>query len=88
MDFFFFVGPTYQEVLRQYHNIIGKPKRLPIWSHGFVSKSSSYITRQNLEDALQAYKDNKFAIESIAMPQEAMRDQYNSWEFIFDLKKT
>jgi alpha-glucosidase (family GH31 glycosyl hydrolase) len=52
MDFFVFYGPSFDQVVRQYQDLVGRPKMLPLWAHGFFSKSN-------------AYKDSRLALEAI-----------------------
>ncbi|KAK9880761.1 hypothetical protein WA026_013083 [Henosepilachna vigintioctopunctata] len=35
LDFYFFLGPTPADVIKQYQNVIGKPKMPPYWGLGF-----------------------------------------------------
>lgn len=39
IDLRFFVGPLYQDVLKQYHSLIGVPGLMPFWAHGFHLQS-------------------------------------------------
>lgn len=52
LEFFIFYGPTFDQVVRQYQDVVGRPKVLPLWAHGFFSMSP-------------AYKDSKLALEAI-----------------------
>jgi lysosomal alpha-glucosidase len=58
LDFHYFVGPTPQEVMDQYTNIIGKPAIPPYWSLGFHLCRFNYgtlnHTRKILENNIKA----------------------------------
>lgn len=41
-DFYIFYGPTFMEVIKQYQEVIGRPKAMPLWAHGLMSKSYAY----------------------------------------------
>ena len=38
-ELFIFYGPTYMDVIRQYQEVIGHPKMMPLWGHGLMTKS-------------------------------------------------
>lgn len=76
IDLMFFVGPTYQEVLQQYHKVIGKAPLLPICANGFHSRSSSYNTDDLINAAIKSYTDNKYPLESIALPLSSLNNMF------------
>jgi alpha-glucosidase len=55
VDVFVFMGPTYQDVVRQYHKVIGHASLLPLWSNGFAAKSSAYVDAASAKVAVDAY---------------------------------
>ena len=52
LDFFLFYGPSYLDVIKQYQEVIGHPKMMPLWAHGLMSRSF-------------AYKDTNLALDAI-----------------------
>ena len=87
IDIFYFAGPSYQDVVRQYHRVIGTPKLIKdIWVHGFVSKSNLYANYDLLETALGGYKKSNIPVEIIGIPDVATINQYN-FTYTTDLEK-
>jgi len=56
LDFLIFYGPSYDQVLRQYHDAIGKPKMMALHAHGFFSRSPAYNVPANALQSIQGYK--------------------------------
>lgn len=56
LDFLIFYGPSYDQVIRQYHDAIGKPKMMSLHGHGFFSSSLAYNTPAKALEAIQGYK--------------------------------
>jgi len=42
LDFYLFYGPSYLDVIKQYQEVIGHPKMMPLWAHGLMSRSPLY----------------------------------------------
>ena len=42
LDFYVFNGKSYDEVLQQYFEIVGMPKMIPQWAHGFHVRSPAF----------------------------------------------
>ncbi|GAB6021373.1 hypothetical protein CHUAL_003981 [Chamberlinius hualienensis] len=47
LDFYFFFGPTPEEVIQQYNQLIGIPTMIPYWSLGFHLNRYGYGTLNN-----------------------------------------
>ncbi len=56
LDFLIFYGPSFDQVLRQYHDAVGRPKMLPLQAHGFFSRSPAYTDPNLALDAIKSYK--------------------------------
>ena len=78
LDFFMFSGETADEVLRQYHKVIGSPYFPPFWALGYHQSSWRYNKTQDLDDVLSGYSDNKIPLESIWLDIEYM-DRYRNF---------
>ena len=57
LDFFLLLGPTAEEVLEQYHSLIGLPAMPPFWSLGFHLSRFGYQNLSNLERTYQRTKE-------------------------------
>lgn len=53
IDFYLFTGPTVQNVIEQYWDVIGKPIMPPYWSLGFHLCRYGYNTIDNLIDVIR-----------------------------------
>ena len=54
-DFFFFVGDTPEDVIKKYHELVGKPFLPPSWAFGFQLSRWGY---QGLEEVQQTVARN------------------------------
>ena len=57
LDFFVFVGPTPADVVKQYQEIVGKPKMIPYWSLGFHLCRFGYKSTEDTRQVLQRNLD-------------------------------
>lgn len=55
IDMFYFGGPTFSAVIKQYQNIIGKPSLPPLYANGFYSKSDAYMENDAIVTAIGQY---------------------------------
>lgn len=63
LDFFLFLGPTAEETLEQYHNLIGLPEMPPFWSFGFHLSRFGYQNLTNLERTYRRTKQASIPID-------------------------
>jgi alpha-glucosidase len=67
LDFYVFNGKSYEEVLQQYFEIVGKPKMIPQWGHGFHVRSPAFFQNINaVSQVLAGYEEFGFPLEGIS----------------------
>ena len=57
LDIYFFPGPTPEQVLQQYHQLIGKPVLPPYWSLGFQLSRYGFKSPEDILDTLKRQRD-------------------------------
>ncbi|EFC45907.1 predicted protein [Naegleria gruberi] len=81
LDFYFFLGPTAEQVIQQYHSIIGKPYLPPLWSMGFHQCRWGYRTLDEVQKVVAGYDANQLPLEVMWTDIDYM---YKYWDFTFD----
>lgn len=64
IDFYFFVGPTAKDVVRQSTEIVGKPMMVPFWSLGFHNCRWGYTGLKEIEDIVANYSAAKIPLDT------------------------
>ncbi|XP_044754385.1 lysosomal alpha-glucosidase-like [Coccinella septempunctata] len=64
LDFYVFLGPTPSDVLKQYQEVVGKPKMPPYWSLGFHLCRWGIIDLESTKKVLQRNLDAGIPIET------------------------
>ena len=62
-DFFFFVGTTPKEVVRQYLSVIGKTEMIPYWGLGWQQCRWGYYTLAETKAVVDSYAANGIPLE-------------------------
>lgn len=57
LDFYFFMGPTPADVVRQYLNAVGKPAMPPLWGLGFHLCRFGYKTLDKCKEVMKRNLD-------------------------------
>ena len=78
LDFFMFSGETADEVLMQYHQVIGTPYFPPFWALGYHQSSWRYNKTKDLDEVISGYSDHQIPLESIWLDIEYM-DRYRNF---------
>ena len=57
LEFYLFFGPDFNDVIKQYQEVIGRPKMMPLWAHGFMSRSPAYKNTDFALETIEKYKE-------------------------------
>lgn len=65
LDFFFYMGPTPKDVVKQHQDVIGKPMMPPFWALGYHQSRWGYKTIDETAEVVENYLKNHIPLESI-----------------------
>eukprot|EP00794_Sanderia_malayensis_P012061 gene12061-13304_t len=74
LDFYFFMGPTPNDVIEQYTNVIGTSVVPPYWSLGFHLCRWGYGTLSRMQEVDKRMKDNNIPLDTQWNDIEYMQD--------------
>ena len=74
LDIFAFMGDTAEQVLRQFHKVVGEPQLPPLWALGFQQGSASYTTDKLARESLDNYKEANIPLESLLIDESYMKE--------------
>ena len=63
LNFYVFTGSLPQQVVKQYHQVIGTPVMIPYWSLGFHHTRWGYKTIDDVQKVVDGYKNHKIPLE-------------------------
>jgi alpha-glucosidase len=82
LDFYVFNGKSYDEVLQQYFEIVGLPKMIPQWAHGFHVRSPAFADYNTLKLAIDGYETFGLPLEGISFSENSLGE--NFFDFIIE----
>eukprot|EP01083_Nonionella_stella_P273802 929074_1 len=77
LDFYFFMGPDPESVIRQYHEVIGFPMMPPYWTLGFHHCRWGFKNVQELETVVSKYAQYEIPLETIWVDIDYLEDFEN-----------
>jgi len=82
-DMYFFMGPTMDDVVKQYYKVIGAPALLPYWSLGWHQCRYGYKDIWTVEKVVENYRKNNIPLDTMWIDIDFM-DSYK--DFTYDPK--
>ena len=83
IDIFAFMGSTADEILGEFHKIIGEPILPPLWAFGFHQGSNGYINDSIARKSVENYAKENIPLEALWI-DESLMDKYR----LFTIDKT
>eukprot|EP00833_Pecoramyces_ruminatium_P004334 jgi/Orpsp1_1/1178366/evm.model.c7180000065006.1 len=82
-DMYFFMGPTMEDITRQYFKVIGQPALMPYWSLGWHQCRYGYRNIGEVRDVVANYKKNNIPLDTMWIDIDYME---NNKDFTYDSK--
>lgn len=70
-------GPTFQDLVFQYQDTVGRPKMLPLWAHGLFLRSLSFNDPDRISPVIDEFVKEGFSLQGIALNEETLGGDYN-----------
>ena len=64
------------DVIRQYQEVIGHPKMMPLWAHGLMTKSFAYKNTDLALQAIKKYKEMDMPLQSLILPLDYFNEHF------------
>lgn len=68
LEMYIFYGPDFLDVIKQYQEMMGRPKMMPLFAHGFMSRSFAYKDSNLAIETVEKYKDMGMPVQSLILP--------------------
>ncbi|KAG0257440.1 alpha-glucosidase maltase [Actinomortierella ambigua] len=80
LEFYFFSGPTLQDVIRQYTALVGRPALVPYWAMGNHQCRWGYETLERVQEVVSKFHSSKIPLEAMWIDIDYM-DAYKCFTF-------
>ncbi|KAF8976085.1 hypothetical protein BGZ46_008584 [Entomortierella lignicola] len=74
IELYVFTGPTPQQVIQQYTELIGRPCMIPYYAQGFHICRWGYDTLEKVKDVVSNFKENSIPLEAMWIDIDYMND--------------
>ncbi|KAL6600692.1 glycosyl hydrolases family 31-domain-containing protein [Neocallimastix sp. 'constans'] len=82
-DMYFFMGPSMEDITKQYFQVIGAPALLPYWSLGWHQCRYGYRNIDEVREVVANYKKNNIPLDTMWIDIDYME---NNKDFTYDAK--
>jgi alpha-D-xyloside xylohydrolase len=65
MDFYFVVGPGFDDIVKGFRKLTGKPTMFPRWAFGYVQSKERYRTQAELLEVVREYRERQIPLDCI-----------------------
>jgi alpha-D-xyloside xylohydrolase len=65
MDFYFIIGPEFDQIVASMRKLTGKPTMFPRWAYGYLQSKERYRTQDELLEVVREYRTRQIPIDCI-----------------------
>lgn len=80
VEVFIFGHGSHNDVVKMYHNIVGRPALPPYWALGFHQGSLGYTSEALMKTAIDGYKADNMPLESVWVDTAALHPEGKNFE--------